>query len=96
MAKKAKPRSTLMKITDIHVPKTDYPEKPGQYPPSSAAFNKLKRTLKKKGMAVPVFVDEDKRILEGHYRLWAWQSLGNKFVAVVIIGKVDQIAQYFS
>lgn len=88
-----KPKPILMKISEIHIPKHDYPE--FNFPPKSRPFDSLMKALKKKGMKVPVFVNQDNLLLQGHYRLWAWQGLGNKHVPVIVVDKWDEVAEYF-
>lgn len=97
MAKKTvvKQRPVLTKIEDIHIPKQDFPKTPGHFPPHSEAFEALKKSLRKKGMIVPVFVDKDKRLLQGHFRLWAWQEIGNKHVQAVTVDKPEDIIHHF-
>lgn len=90
-----KPRPSPMRIAEIHVPKQDYPKAPGNYPPNSGPFTLLKKSLKKRGMVVPVFVDADGRLLQGHYRLWAWMEMGNKHVPAIIVENEEEIAHYF-
>lgn len=90
MNRKMKP--ILMKIAEIHIPKHDYPDKP--FPPSSRKFDSLKKSLRKQGMKVPVFVNRDGLLLQGHYRLWAWQGLGNKHVPTIVVDKWDDISEY--
>lgn len=95
MNKKPKPRPILMKIADIHIPKQDYPKPPGTFPPNSVPYSLLKKSLKKKGMVVPVFVNADGLLLQGHYRLWAWMELGKKHVPAIIVKSEEEIVHYF-
>jgi len=92
--KGAKTRPQPMKMNQIHIPKKDYPES-GEYPPKSGSFDDLKKSLKLHGMLTPVFVNADGVLLQGHYRFWAWQALGNKHVPAVVVESVSDIYQYF-
>lgn len=92
--KGARIKAQPMKISRIHIPKKDYPES-GQYPPNSGAFDELRDNLKHHGMLIPVFIDANGVLLQGHYRLWAWQTLGNKHVPVVVVESIEEIDKYF-
>jgi len=87
-------KPVLVKIEEIHVPKKDYPPT-HQFPPISPRFEELKRHMKKHGQLVPVFLDRDKILIQGHYRLWAWQELGETFVKALIVLDEKEIAEYF-
>lgn len=96
MVKKYKqhPKATLLKVDQIHIPKFDLPES-GVFPPNSGAFDDLKRTLKDKGLALPIFVNKDRVLLSGHYRFWAWQALGKKHIHAIIVDSKQEITDFF-
>lgn len=84
----------LVKIEDIHIPKQDYPTS-GQFPPDSPRFEELKVCLKKQGQLIPVFINADKLLLQGHYRLWALQAIGEVFIKALMVENVEEIEDYF-
>lgn len=88
------PQPVLMKISNIHIPKKDYPPS-GQYPPDSRPFEDLKRSLDKHGLLLPVFVNRDGLLFQGHYRYWAWQQLGKSHIPVIIVEKMEDISKFF-
>lgn len=104
MVKRTKPlrvkKPMMIKIEDIHIPKKDYPTT-GQFPPDSVRFHQLKSHMQKHGQLIPVFIDRDKLLLQGHYRLWAWNALGEVFIrAYVVEGLTEEeqskeIEEYF-
>ncbi len=89
MTTKPKDRPALMKVTEVHIPKKDFPTS-GQFPPDSCPFRNLKKSMRDHGMRVPVFVNKDGIIILGHYRLWAWQALGHKHVPVVVVNNIKE------
>lgn len=46
-------------------------------------------------MITPIFVDQNNQLIQGHYRLWAWQAIGNKHVPVVVVEKEEDIEKFF-
>lgn len=88
-------KAQLVKIEDIHIPKKDYPKSPGHYPPDSPRFEELKVMLRNKGQLIPVFINADKLLIQGHYRLWAMQALGESFVKAITVEDECGIDKYF-
>jgi ParB-like nuclease family protein len=84
-----KRKPVLVKIDDIHIPKKDYPAS-GQYPPESSGFESLKVHMKKHGQLIPIFIDVDKVLLQGHYRLWAWKEIGETFIKACVISSTKE------
>lgn len=84
-----------VKIEDVHIPKKDYPPSK-QFPPDSAPFADLKNHMKKRGQLVPIFIDSDKVLFQGHYRLWAWQGLGEIYIKACMVENENEIDEYFA
>jgi ParB-like chromosome segregation protein Spo0J len=83
-------------VREVSVPKGDLPPPPhGKYPPRSLAFDQLQETLKREGMKLPVFVSPEGVLLSGHYRFWAAQALGWRYVRAVIVKSLREVAAYF-
>src|ERR1035438_5176718 len=53
------------------------------FPPhSTVEFERLKRSIAKDGVLVPVVIDQHKNVIDGHHRIQAWNELRSEGVKV--------------